>query len=131
MLGFSRERAAYIGLLTARDNGRAALLRRGALAWGNRGQRGIATTPANRGSRCGDTTRSGDEHEQGDDGFVEHHCEDWVEAMEILKAAAVGLGDRRVMSCLLINLLPWLTEPNSGNSSSILFLLHSVRGIPC
>ena len=35
-----------------------------------------------------------------------------MEAMEILKAeAALGLGDGRVMSCLLINLLPWLTRP--------------------
>jgi len=33
--------------------------------------------------------------------------EDWVEAIEILKAeAALGLGDGRVMGCLLINLPP-------------------------
>lgn len=70
------------------------------------------TTPANWGRRCGDTTCSGEGHEQSDEGFVEHYYRDWVEAMEILKAdAALGLGDGRVMSCLLINLLPWLTGP--------------------
>ena len=37
--------------------------------------------------------------------------------MEILKAVALGLGDRSVTSCLLISLLPWLTGPDSGNSS--------------
>jgi len=72
----------------------------------------MATTPANWGKRCGDTARSGENHEQSDEGFVEHYSEDWVEAMEILKAdAALGLGDGRVMSCLLINFLPWLTRP--------------------
>jgi hypothetical protein len=89
---------------------------RDALLWGNRGRRrrGIATvtTPTNWGGRCGDATRSSEDHEQRDEGLVKHHCEDSVEAMEILKAeAALGLGDRRVMSCLLINLLPWLTGP--------------------
>lgn len=75
----------------------------------NRGhrRRGIVatvTTPTDWGGRCGDTTRSGEEHEQRDEGLVEHHCE----AMEILEAGgALGLGDRRVMNCLLINRLPW------------------------
>lgn len=70
------------------------------------------STPANWGGGGGDTARSGEGHEQSDEGFVEHYCEDWVEAMEILKAdTALGLGDGRVMSYLLINLLPWLTRP--------------------
>lgn len=70
----------------------------------------MATAPANRGGRCGDTARSGKGHEESDEGFVEHYYEE-AEAMEILKAdAALGLGDGRVMSCLLINLLPLLTR---------------------
>jgi hypothetical protein len=41
--------------------------------------------------------------------------------MEILKAdAALGLGDGRVMSYLLINLLAWLTRPIAAMAHSLL-----------
>jgi hypothetical protein len=41
--------------------------------------------------------------------------------MEILKAdAALGLGDGRVMSYLLINLLAWLTRPIAAMVHSLL-----------
>lgn len=67
--------------------------------WIDRRRRVTTVASGHWGSRSSDAAGHGESGDEGDKGLVKHHCDDWMEAVVILKLR-FGMGNSRA-DCLL------------------------------